>query len=105
MMMLIMMRRLITMQFFDRDGNGEIDVAELRTTMSELGGLLSDQEIADFIAVMDVNNDGVIGVSMNNDGVIGVSVNIDRVIGESVPPPTLPALLVLISKRSDSVSD
>lgn len=36
---------------------------ELRTTMHELGDLLEEQEIAQFMSVMDVNNDGVIGVS------------------------------------------
>lgn len=49
-------------QFFDKDGNGEISVPELRTTMHELGDLLSEEEIKAFMAVMDVNNDGVIGV-------------------------------------------
>jgi len=33
----------------------------LRTTMHELGDLLSEEEIQAFMAVMDVNNDGVIG--------------------------------------------
>jgi len=47
--------------FFDKDGNGEISVPELRTTMHELGDLLSEEEIQAFMAVMDVNNDGVIG--------------------------------------------
>jgi len=50
-------------QFFDKDGNGEISVLELRTTMAELGGLLSEGELVAFLEVMDVNNDGVIGVS------------------------------------------
>mmetsp|Transcript_29926 Transcript_29926/g.66224 ORF Transcript_29926/g.66224 Transcript_29926/m.66224 type:complete len:340 (+) Transcript_29926:205-1224(+) len=48
-------------QFFDKDGNGEISVTELRTTMHELGDLLTEEEILSFMAVMDVNNDGVIG--------------------------------------------
>eukprot|EP00878_Enallax_costatus_P041779 GHUV01048665.1.p1 GENE.GHUV01048665.1~~GHUV01048665.1.p1 ORF type:complete len:270 (+),score=82.21 GHUV01048665.1:927-1736(+) len=48
-------------QFFDKDGNGEIDVSELRTTMSELGNLLTDEEITAFIGIMDVDGDGVIG--------------------------------------------
>eukprot|EP00198_Chlamydomonas_reinhardtii_P000951 XP_001690286.1 predicted protein [Chlamydomonas reinhardtii] len=48
-------------QFFDKDGNGEISVQELKTTMHELGDLLSEEEIAAFMAIMDVNNDGVIG--------------------------------------------
>ncbi|KAF6254221.1 hypothetical protein COO60DRAFT_337541 [Scenedesmus sp. NREL 46B-D3] len=47
--------------FFDKDGNGEIDVAELRTTMSELGDLLTEEEIMAFVSIMDVDNDGVIG--------------------------------------------
>ena len=50
-------------QFFDKDGNGEISVHELRTTMHELGDLLTEDEIMSFMAIMDVDNDGVIGVS------------------------------------------
>ncbi|KAG2490626.1 hypothetical protein HYH03_011017 [Edaphochlamys debaryana] len=48
-------------QFFDKDGNGEISVQELKVTMHELGDLLTEEEIAAFMAIMDVNNDGVIG--------------------------------------------
>lgn len=48
--------------FADKDGNGEIDVSELRTTMSELGNLLTEEEICAFIAIMDVDGNGVIGV-------------------------------------------
>ena len=51
-------------QFFDRDGNGDISVAELRSTMNELGGLLTEEELQTFISIMDVNNDGVIGVGV-----------------------------------------
>lgn len=32
--------------------------------MAELGGLLSEDEIMAFVAIMDVNNDGVVGVSV-----------------------------------------
>jgi hypothetical protein len=42
---------------------GEIDVAELRTTMHELGDLLTEEEIQAFMAIMDSDNDGIIGVS------------------------------------------
>ncbi|GIL71740.1 hypothetical protein Vretimale_824 [Volvox reticuliferus] len=48
-------------QFFDKDGNGEISVQELRTTMHELGDLLTDEEISAFMEILDVNNDGAIG--------------------------------------------
>lgn len=48
-------------QFFDKDGNGEISVQELRTTMHELGDLLTEEELVSFVQIMDVNNDGVIG--------------------------------------------
>ncbi|KAF5827314.1 hypothetical protein DUNSADRAFT_869 [Dunaliella salina] len=48
-------------QFFDKDGNGEISVHELRTTMHELGDLLTEDEIMSFMAIMDIDNDGVIG--------------------------------------------
>ncbi|GLI63931.1 hypothetical protein VaNZ11_007072 [Volvox africanus] len=48
-------------QFFDKDGNGEISVQELRTTMHELGDLLTDEEINAFMEILDVNNDGAVG--------------------------------------------
>jgi calmodulin len=51
-------------QFFDKDGNGEISVHELRTTMHELGDLLTEDEIMSFMAIMDIDNDGVIGVCL-----------------------------------------
>lgn len=50
--------------FFDRDGNKEISIAELTTTMRELGDLLTADEIAKFVAIMDKNSDGVVGVSV-----------------------------------------
>lgn len=49
-------------QFFDRDGNGDISVSELESTMAELGGYLSAEELQRFVRLMDANNDGVIGV-------------------------------------------
>lgn len=49
--------------FFDRDGNGEISIMELKTTMRELGDLLSEEEIQQFCTLMDKNNDGVIEYS------------------------------------------
>lgn len=51
----------------DKDGNGEIDVSELHTTMSELGNLLTEEEICAFIAIMDVDGNGVIGVGLSQD--------------------------------------
>lgn len=48
-------------QFFDKDGSGDISVAELRITMHELGDLLTEEEIVAFMEIMDVNNDGMIG--------------------------------------------
>lgn len=49
--------------FFDRDGNGEISMSELRTTMRDLGDLLTEEEIQQLENLMDVNNDGVIDYS------------------------------------------
>lgn len=49
--------------FFDRDGNKEISIAELTTTMKELGDLLTAEEITTFVTIMDKNADGVVGVS------------------------------------------
>ena len=49
-------------QFFDKDCNGEISISELRTTMHELGDLLTEEEIVAFMQIMDLDNNGVIGV-------------------------------------------
>jgi len=49
--------------FFDRDGNKDISIAELITTMKELGDLLTTEEITTFVSIMDKNADGVVGVS------------------------------------------
>lgn len=37
--------------------------AELTTTMTELGGLLTAEEISKFVSIMDTDNNGVVGVS------------------------------------------
>lgn len=49
--------------FFDRDGNKQVSLAELTTVMQELGDLLTTEELAAFVAIMDKNADGVVGVS------------------------------------------
>lgn len=46
--------------FFDKDGNGEISTSEFKATMTELGNLLSEAEIDEFLGLMDTNHDGVI---------------------------------------------
>ena len=46
--------------FFDKDGNGEISTAEFKTTMKELGNLLSEAEMDEFLGLMDTNRDGAI---------------------------------------------
>ena len=46
--------------FFDKDGNGEISTAEFKTTMKELGNLLSEAEMDEFLGLMDTNHDGAI---------------------------------------------
>eukprot|EP00210_Caulerpa_lentillifera_P005808 g5554.t1 len=46
--------------FFDKDGNGEISASEFKTTMTQLGNLLSETEVDEFLGLMDVNRDGVI---------------------------------------------
>jgi Ca2+-binding EF-hand superfamily protein len=38
-------------------------LAELTTTMKELGDLLTAEEISTFVSIMDKNADGVVGVS------------------------------------------
>uniref|UniRef100_A0A7S0YKJ7 EF-hand domain-containing protein n=1 Tax=Polytomella parva TaxID=51329 RepID=A0A7S0YKJ7_9CHLO len=47
-------------QFFDRDGNGELSIAELNATMKDMGNLLTESEIEEFMAIMDVNQDGAV---------------------------------------------
>lgn len=49
--------------FFDRDGNGEISASEFKTRMTQLGGLLSEGEMDEFLGLMDTNRDGVIDYS------------------------------------------
>jgi hypothetical protein len=49
--------------FFDRDGNKQVSLTELTTVMQELGDLLTTEELAAFVAIMDKNADGVVGVS------------------------------------------
>lgn len=89
-------------QFFDKDGNGEISIPELRTTMHELGDLLSEEEILSFMSVMDVNNDGVIGfqefidtlktqtpelITENNNDRDGLEAELNHDVGDSYVPP------------------
>ena len=43
---------------FDRDGDGYISVAELKTVMMNLGEKLSDAEVDDMLKESDTNWDG-----------------------------------------------
>lgn len=54
--------------FFDRDGNKQVSLAELTTVMTELGDLLTQEELATFVSIMDKNADGVVGVSHEVQG-------------------------------------
>jgi calmodulin len=45
---------------FDKDGNGTIDVAELKLVMQQLGEPLNDQQLADMMKEADLNGDGQI---------------------------------------------
>lgn len=49
-----------TLQMFDKDGNGFISAAELRTIMRSLGEKLSPEEIEEVIAEADEDGDGEI---------------------------------------------
>ena len=45
---------------FDRDGDGFINAAELRTSMMNLGEKLMDAEVDEMINEADIDGDGVI---------------------------------------------
>jgi len=45
-------------QFFDKDGNGDISLAEFREVLTELGDPLKDEELQLFFRLVDKNGDG-----------------------------------------------
>ncbi|MEW5311778.1 MAG: hypothetical protein WDW38_003464 [Sanguina aurantia] len=47
-------------QYFDKDGNGEVSVSEMRVCMEQLGSLMSPSDFEGFLTAMDLTNDGVI---------------------------------------------
>jgi Ca2+-binding EF-hand superfamily protein len=51
----------VLFRLFDRDHNGTISAAELKTVMSDISGeIVSDNEIKDMIEEADTNRDGLI---------------------------------------------
>merc|ERR1712152_61148 len=45
-------------KIFDRDGNGYIDLRELKTVITRMGEPLSDKEAEEIFKVADLNGDG-----------------------------------------------
>jgi calmodulin len=45
-------------KIFDRDGNGFIDMSELRHIITRLGDILSAEEADEFMREADLNGDG-----------------------------------------------
>ena len=45
-------------KIFDRDGNGYIDLRELKTVITRMGEPLSDREAEEIFRVADLNGDG-----------------------------------------------
>merc|ERR1712110_815890 len=45
-------------KIFDRDGNGYIDLRELKTVITRMGEPLSDKEAEEIFRVADLNGDG-----------------------------------------------
>ena len=43
---------------FDRNGDGFISAAELRTTMTNMGDKLTDEEMSQFMTDADIDGDG-----------------------------------------------
>ena len=50
---------------FDKDGNGLIDMSELREVMANLGEQLTDEELAEMIHEADEDGDGKINYEGN----------------------------------------
>lgn len=48
----------MTLQVFDKDGNGYISAAELRHVMTNLGEKLTDEEVEEMIKEADIDGDG-----------------------------------------------
>ena len=45
-------------KIFDRDGNGYIDLRELKTVITRMGEPLSDEEATEIFKAADLNGDG-----------------------------------------------
>lgn len=45
---------------FDKDGNGQIDRAELRSVLTNLGENLTEEQINEMIEEVDINGDGLV---------------------------------------------
>lgn len=52
----------LLLQFFDKDNDGSLSIEEFRTANRELGNLLTDEEIKEFVSLVDVTHDGHVEV-------------------------------------------
>lgn len=46
------------MTVFDKDGNGTIDLEELRTALTQIGETMTDTEVEELFEAADSNRDG-----------------------------------------------
>ena len=46
------------MTVFDKDGNGTIDLEELRTALTQIGETMTDTEVEELFEAADSNHDG-----------------------------------------------
>jgi calmodulin len=49
-----------TFNYYDRDGNGHIDVGEFKELLFALGAVVTDDEVATGFEVLDSNKNGTI---------------------------------------------
>ncbi|GFH25070.1 uncharacterized protein HaLaN_22972, partial [Haematococcus lacustris] len=93
-------------QYFDKDGNGEISVIELRTTMHELGDLLTESELLSFMQVVScpaVLLGNVLKSVRDDTAAAGRELRVARVtlVGQDGLQLTFDGILVGVDKARD----
>ncbi|KAK3584645.1 hypothetical protein CHS0354_003932 [Potamilus streckersoni] len=53
-------------RYFDKDGNGILDVKELKLALMSLGNPLAEEEVKELIALMDFDENGKVDIEDNH---------------------------------------